>query len=218
MAKVKVAVLISSRGTNMQSLVRASQEADFPAEIVSVLSNNPDAAGLKFAAENGILTQIVDHREFDSREAFEEKISEYLENLNIDLICLAGFMRLLTGEFVNRWRDRILNIHPSLLPAFKGLHVHERAIESGARFAGCTVHFVRPEMDDGPIIVQAVVPVLQDDTPDDLAARILEQEHQIYPHALKLVAEQRVHIHGAVTRIENPDEQALSLINPKCEV
>tara|TARA_R110000824_G_scaffold307619_2_gene495164 strand:+ start:54164 stop:54823 length:660 start_codon:yes stop_codon:yes gene_type:complete len=216
-AKLKVAVFISSRGTNMQSLVRACQTPDFPAEIACVLSNNLEAAGLKFAADNSIPTRTIDHRDFETREAFEAEITAYLEDLQIDLICLAGFMRLLTEEFVNRWRDRILNIHPSLLPAFKGLHVHERAIESGARFTGCTVHFVRPEMDNGPIIAQAVVPILEKDTPDELAARILEQEHRIYPLALKLVAEGRVKIHGPRAMIERAQEQTLSLLNPKVE-
>tara|TARA_R110000787_G_scaffold45760_6_gene111547 strand:- start:8632 stop:9243 length:612 start_codon:yes stop_codon:yes gene_type:complete len=201
----------------MQSLVRACQTPDFPAEIACVLSNNLEAAGLKFAADNSIPTRTIDHRDFETREAFEAEITAYLEDLQIDLICLAGFMRLLTEEFVNRWRDRILNIHPSLLPAFKGLHVHERAIESGARFTGCTVHFVRPEMDNGPIIAQAVVPILEKDTPDELAARILEQEHRIYPLALKLVAEGRVKIHGPRAMIERAQEQTLSLLNPKVE-
>lgn len=202
----------------MQSLVRAGANPGFPAEIVCVLSNNLEAAGLKFAAENSIATRTIDHRDFGSREEFEAEITQYLEDLDIDLICLAGFMRLLTADFVNRWRDRILNIHPSLLPAFKGLHVHERAIESGARFTGCTVHFVRPEMDDGPIIAQAVVPILDNDTPETLAARILEQEHMVYPLALKLVAENRVKIHGSLVKIENADEQTVSLLNPKLEI
>ena len=215
MAKLKVAVFISSRGSNMQSLVRASRDPGFPAEIVSVLSNNPEAAGLKFAAENGIATHVIDHRDFESRTDFEAEITRYLESAGIELICLAGFMRLLTADFVNHWRDRILNIHPSLLPAFKGLHVHERAIESGARFTGCTVHYVRPEMDEGPIIAQAVVPILQKDTADALAARILEQEHRIYPLPLELVAARRVKIHGNRVLLENAQESGDILINPQ---
>ncbi len=201
----------------MQSLVHACSAPGFPAEIVCVLSNNLEAAGLKFAAENAIPTRVIDHRDFENREAFDAKLTEFLASIDVDLICLAGFMRLLTPEFVNRWQDKILNIHPSLLPAFKGLHVHERAIESGARFTGCTVHFVRPEMDEGPIITQAVVPIHQTDTPEALAARILEQEHLIYPLALKLVAENRVKIHGAVVLIEAADEQHHALLNPKVE-
>ena len=218
MAKLKVAVFISSRGSNMQSLVRACNDPEFPAEGVSVLSNNPEAAGLKFAAEHSIATRVIDHRDFADRAAFEGEINRYLETVKVDLICLAGFMRLLTADFVNRWRDRILNIHPSLLPAFKGLHVHERAIESGARFTGCTVHYVRPEMDDGPIIAQAVVPILQDDTPDALAARILEQEHRLYPLALRLVASKRVKIHGSRVLIENGAEESAVLINPPLDI
>ncbi len=198
----------------MQALVRACQEEDFPAEIVTILSNNPDAAGLDFAKAHNIPTQVINHRDFENREDFDEAVSAYLEEQQIDLICLAGFMRLLTPEFVNRWRDRIINIHPSLLPAFKGLHVHERAIESGARFTGCTVHVVRPEMDDGPIIAQAVVPILQEDTPETLAARILEQEHRIYPLALRLMGERRVKIHGSVARITDAPEPEASLTNP----
>lgn len=202
----------------MQSLVKACAAENFPAEIVTVISNNLEAAGLKFAAENSISTRVIDHRDFEDRETFEAQLTEYLSELDVDLICLAGFMRLLTAEFVNRWRDRILNIHPSLLPAFKGLHVHERAIESGTRFTGCTVHFVRPEMDDGPVISQAAVPILQDDTADSLAARILEQEHLIYPLALKLVAEKRVRISGAIAIITGADQPTRSLVNPKLDI
>jgi len=202
----------------MQSLVKACADENFPAEIVTVVSNNLEAAGLKFAAENSISTRVIDHRDFDDREAFEVLLTEYLAELDVDLICLAGFMRLLTADFVNRWRDRILNIHPSLLPAFKGLHVHERAIESGARFTGCTVHFVRPEMDDGPIIAQAAVPILQDDTADILAARILEQEHLIYPLALRLVAEKRVRISGAIAILNDADQPTRSVVNPKLDI
>jgi phosphoribosylglycinamide formyltransferase 1 len=199
----------------MQALVKASLADDFPAQIVSVLSNNPDAGGLEFAADHDISTKVINHREFDSREDFDAAISEHLSEQKIDLICLAGFMRLLTPDFVNKWRDRIINIHPSLLPAFKGLHVHERAIESGTRFTGCTVHYVRPEMDDGPIVAQAVVPILQSDTPDVLADRILEQEHRIYPLALKLIAERKVKVHGSVAKITGAEEQSLSLTNPR---
>lgn len=202
----------------MQSLVNACVTEGFPAEIITVVSNNVEAAGLKFAAENGISTRVIDHRDYEDRESFEARLTEYLAQLDIDLICLAGFMRLLTADFVNRWRDRILNIHPSLLPAFKGLHVHERAIESGTRFTGCTVHFVRPEMDDGPIIAQAAVPILQTDTADILAARILEQEHLVYPLALRLVAEKRVRISGAVAILDGADQPNRSLVNPIVDI
>lgn len=198
----------------MQTLVKACQADDFPAEIVSVISNNEDAAGLEFAAQHKIPTKVIDHRDFENREDFDTAISEHLSSVNADLICLAGFMRLLSPDFVNRWRDRIINIHPSLLPAFKGLHVHERAIESGTRFTGCTVHIVRPEMDDGPIIAQAAVPILRNDTPEILAARILKQEHRIYPMALKLFAERKVKIHGGVATIEDANESELCITNP----
>jgi len=214
---VRVAVLISSRGSNMQSLVKASKAEDFPAEIVTVLSNNPEAAGLDFAKKHGIPTKVINHRDFDNREDFDAEISEYLTSQRVDLICLAGFMRLLTSDFVNKWRDRIINIHPSLLPAFKGLHVHERAIESGTRFTGCTVHYVRPEMDDGPIIAQAAVPILQEDTADTLAARILVEEHRIYPLALRLIAERKVRVHGSIAKIIDAAEPVTSLTNPLVE-
>lgn len=211
---MRVAVLISSRGSNMQALVNASKTDDFPAEIVTVLSNNPEAAGLEFAKSHDIPTKVINHRDYEDRESFDEALSEFLSSERVDLICLAGFMRLLTPDFVNRWRDRIVNIHPSLLPAFKGLHVHERALESGTRFTGCTVHYVRPEMDDGPIIAQAVVPILRDDTPETLAARILVEEHKIYPHALRLIAERKVKVHGSIAKIIDADEPVSSLTNP----
>lgn len=214
---MRVAVFISSRGSNMQSLVKASKIEGFPAEIVCVLSNNPNAAGLDFAKAHDISTKVINHRDFDEREDFDAAITEYLIEEKIDLICLAGFMRLLTPEFVNRWRDRIINIHPSLLPAFKGLHVHERALESGTRFTGCTVHYVRPEMDDGPIISQAVVPILSGDTPEILAERILIEEHRIYPLALKLIAERKVKVHGSVAQISEAAEPVGSLTNPLVE-
>jgi len=198
----------------MQALVKACLAADFPAEIVAVVSNNPDAAGLEFAAQHNIPTKVINHRDFDNREEFDTALSDYLSSVKVNLICLAGFMRLLTPDFVNRWRDRIINIHPSLLPAFKGLHVHERAIEAGARFTGCTVHIVRPEMDDGPIIAQAAVPILSDDTADTLADRILKQEHRIYPMALRLFAENKVKIHGGVATIEDAEQSELAITNP----
>ena len=175
----KVAVLISGRGSNMQSLVRACADPDYPAEIVLVLSNRADAAGLDFAREAGIPTAVISHRDFPDRAAFDAAMEEEILQHGAELICLAGFMRLLDSRIIEAWQDRMINIHPSLLPSFKGLDTHERALEAGVKLAGCTVHFVRPEMDTGPIIAQAAVPVLPDDTPDSLAARILEQEHVI---------------------------------------
>lgn len=194
MAKLKVGVLISGRGSNLQALIDACADEDYPAEIVLVISNVPGAAGLARAEAAGIPTVVADHRAFDDREAFENVLGEALSAASVELVCLAGFMRLLTEGFVNHWRDRLINIHPSLLPAFRGIHIHERVIEYGTRFSGCTVHFVRPAMDDGPIIIQAVVPVFQDDSPDLLAARVLAQEHRAYPLAVRLIAESRVRV------------------------
>lgn len=193
---LKVAILISGRGSNMQALVRATREAGFPAEIACVISNDPAAAGLEWARENGVTAEVLDHKRFGKdRRKFEEALTAAIEKHGCQLVMLAGFMRLLTPFFVDHWRDRLVNIHPSLLPAFTGLHVHEQVIAYGAKFTGCTVHFVRAEMDHGPIIAQAAVPVHQDDTPDSLAARVLESEHKIYPMALRLIAEGRVNLH-----------------------
>ena len=187
-ARKRIGVLISGRGSNMSALIDACNTPEYPAEISIVISNRADAPGLEVAAKSGIPTQIIDHKAYSTREAFEAVLSAALKQAKIDLICSAGFMRLLTRGFVEDWRDRQLNIHPSLLPAFKGLHTHERAIEAGVKLSGCTVHFVRTEMDTGPIIAQAAVPVLPGDSADDLAKRVLEAEHTLYPLALKLVA------------------------------
>jgi phosphoribosylglycinamide formyltransferase-1 len=192
MAKKRVAVLISGRGSNMASLIAAAKDDRYPAEIALVLSNRPDAPGLATARSQGITTAVVDHTQYGKdREAFERALQDALTAHRIDLVCLAGFMRLLTPWFVGQWQGRMLNIHPALLPAFKGLHTHERALEAGVKTHGATVHFVSPEMDSGPIIAQAEVPVLPGDTPDTLAARVLEAEHRIYPQALRQVAEGR---------------------------
>jgi phosphoribosylglycinamide formyltransferase-1 len=189
MAKKRVAILISGRGSNMASLIAAAKDDSYPAEIALVVSNRPDAAGLERAKGQGITTAVVDHTRYGKdREAFERALQDVLLAHRIDLVCLAGFMRLLTPWFVEQWRGRMLNIHPALLPAFKGLHTHERALAASAKTHGATVHFVSPEMDSGEIIVQAEVPVLDGDTPETLAARVLEAEHRIYPQALKQVA------------------------------
>ncbi|MGU3496965.1 phosphoribosylglycinamide formyltransferase [Xanthobacteraceae bacterium A53D] len=199
----RVAILISGRGSNMAALIKAAEHPDFPAEIALVLSNRADAAGLAFAQEHGIETLVLSHKDYADRIAFDAALDAHLRIAGIEIICLAGFMRLLTPWLVERWRDRMINVHPSLLPSFKGLDTHERAIETGVRLHGCTVHFVRAEMDAGPIILQAAVPVQPDDTPDVLAARVLEQEHVIYPQGLYLlaagrleVADERVHVGG----------------------
>lgn len=215
MAMLKVAILISGRGSNMEALVRATKEPGFPAEIVCVIANDPTAKGLEWAATQGIPTAVVDHKPFGKdRQKFEEALHAKILSFGAQMICLAGFMRLLTEWFVGQWQDRLVNIHPSLLPAFPGLHVHEQAIAYGAKFSGCTVHFVRAAMDHGPIIAQAAVPVLADDNVDALAARILKMEHKIYPQALRWIAEGRVNVHQErcfVAGVNAPD----SVANPQ---
>ena len=195
MSRKRVAVLISGRGSNMAALIEAAEEKSYPAEIVLVLSNRPDAGGLMAARTANITAEIVDHTAFGKdRAGFERALQATLERQRIDLVCLAGFMRLLSTDFVKKWQWRIINIHPALLPDFKGLNTHKRALEAGTRIHGATVHFVVPEMDSGPIIVQAAVAVHPDDTEETLAARVLKVEHRIYPLALKLLAEDRVQV------------------------
>ena len=193
-ARKRVAILISGRGSNMTALIEAAGEADFPAEIALVVSNRPDAKGLQFAEAHGIATAVVDHRAFASREAFEAALQARLQAADIHIVCLAGFLRMLTANFVEAWRGRMLNIHPSLLPEFKGLDTHTRALAANAKIHGCTVHFVVPELDSGPTILQARVPVVDGDDADSLAERVLAAEHRIYPTALKLVAEGKITI------------------------
>jgi phosphoribosylglycinamide formyltransferase-1 len=203
MSRKRVAVLISGRGSNMVALIEAAKDPAYPAEIVVVLSNDPAAQGLQRAAAANIATSVVDHRGFGrDREAFERAMQHELEARNVELVCLAGFMRLLTPWFVRQWEGRMLNIHPALLPAFKGLDTHARALQSGAKQHGATVHFVVPEMDAGPIIAQGAVSVLAGDTEASLAARVLEVEHRIYPQALRLVAEGRVRIENGKCLID----------------
>jgi phosphoribosylglycinamide formyltransferase 1 len=214
MAKLKTAVLISGRGSNLKALIDACAGEAFPAEIVLVLSNVAGAGGLAFAEAAGIASAVVDHKAFDSREEFEAALDQALVASGAELVCLAGFMRLLTDGFVRRWWDRLINIHPSLLPAFRGLNTNERVIEYGARFTGCTVHFVRPAMDDGPIIVQAVVPVLADDDAGSLAARILVEEHQIYPMAVRAIAEGRLSVVDERVIVRGAGSPRGGLINP----
>jgi phosphoribosylglycinamide formyltransferase-1 len=197
MARKRVAILISGRGSNMVALIEAAQDPAYPAEIVVVISNDPAAEGLKHATAAGIETSVVDHKKFGKdREAFERALQNELETHRIELVCLAGFMRLLTPWFVRQWDGRLLNIHPALLPAFKGLDTHARALAAGAKEHGATVHFVVPEMDSGPVIAQAAVAVEPGDTEATLAARVLAVEHRIYPEALKMVAEGRARIQG----------------------
>jgi phosphoribosylglycinamide formyltransferase-1 len=199
----------------MQALVAAARTPDYPAEVAIVISNRPDAPGLAWAKSQGILTLALDHKLYENREHFEGQLQSMLELSKIDLVALAGFMRLMTAPFVDRWRGRMINIHPSLLPAFKGLHTHEQALAAGVRISGCTVHFVSPEMDGGPIIAQAAVPVPAGDTADTLAARVLAAEHKLYPAALALVARGQATLSENVVDLQsidnagNSQEQAL---------
>lgn len=192
----RVVVFISGGGSNMLALLKATKAADYPAEIVGVISDKADAGGLAKAAAEGIATFAFVRKEFASKEAHEEAILAQLKALSPDIICLAGYMRLLSGRFIQAYEGRIINIHPSLLPLFPGLHTHQRAIDAGMRIAGCTVHFVTEGMDEGPVVGQAAVPVLTDDTADSLAARVLTVEHQIYPQSLRLLAEGKVRMEG----------------------
>ena len=205
MARKRTAILISGRGSNMAALIDAAADANYPADIALVASNRPDAGGLQRAADSGIATAVVDHATYGKdREAFEHALQAVLDRHRIELVCLAGFMRLLTPWLVSRWQNRLLNIHPALLPAFKGLDTHRRAIAAQAKQHGASVHFVVPEMDSGPIIAQGAVPVLQGDTEEALAARVLAIEHRIYPLALALVAAGRVRVVGDACVIDGP--------------
>lgn len=201
MGRLAVGVLISGRGSNMRALIDACAKLDFPAQIRLVISNEPEAPGLSRARRSGIPTRVVDHRRFPDRTTFEGVVSATLEEHGTELVCLAGFMRVVTEAFVSRWFDRLINIHPSLLPAFPGLDTHARALEAGVKIHGCTVHFVRAKVDSGPIIGQAAVPVLTADTPQTLAERVLEAEHALYPLCLRLVAEGRVKVSGERTEV-----------------
>jgi phosphoribosylglycinamide formyltransferase-1 len=192
MAKLKVGILISGRGSNMAALIRAAEAPDYPAEIACVVSNVASAGGLAIAREAGIATAVVPHKDFPDRESFDRAVSAELEKQRVGLVALAGFLRILSPWFPRHWAGRAINIHPSLLPAFKGLHVQRQAIDAGVRLSGCTVHFVVPDLDAGPIIAQAAVPVLAGDTEDSLSARILRQEHRLYPLAVRWFAEGRI--------------------------
>jgi phosphoribosylglycinamide formyltransferase-1 len=222
-ARVKTGVLISGRGSNLQALIDATRAADHPAAIVLVISNVPGAAGLARASEAGIATTVVDHRDYgrldapsspDARTAFEAALTAAFEEAAVELICLAGFMRVLTGGFVARWRNRVINVHPSLLPSFPGLDTHQRALAEGVKLHGCTVHFAREAVDHGPIIGQAAVAVLPQDDAESLAARVLGAEHRLYPACLRLVAEGRARVVAERVEIEAPPGNGPVLINP----
>jgi phosphoribosylglycinamide formyltransferase 1 len=211
---LRVAVLISGRGSNLQSLIDACRQDGFPARIVGVISNRADAGGLQRAADAGIETAVISHRNYADRAAFDAALDARIRGFDAELVCLAGFMRILTAGFVEDWRDRLINIHPSLLPAYKGLDTQQRALDDGVRISGCTVHFVRPDMDTGPVIIQAAVPVLDNDDADSLTARILAQEHIIYPMAVKLIAEKRVRVQENRAMVDMPPGPEKALISP----
>lgn len=202
----------------MRSLIEAARAPDYPVEVAVVISNRPDAAGLAFAKENGIPALGLDHTRYESREHFEGQLQTVLTASKVDIVACAGFMRLMTADFVEKWRDRMLNIHPSLLPLFKGLHTHERALEAGVRISGCTVHVVRPGMDEGPIIAQAAVPVNERDTPLTLGERVLAAEHRLYPHAVAMFARGQVLIAGEKITISETFNQNDALYSPSLAV
>ena len=208
MARLKCAVLISGRGSNLQALLDACAEPAFPAEIVAVVSNRADAGGLERAQAAGVPTRVIDHHEFGDRKAFDAALDGALREMGAEFICLAGFMRVLGAPFVTRWEDKLINIHPALLPAFKGLHTHARALETGVRIAGCTVHYVGIDVDVGPIIAQAAVAVLPGDTEESLAQRVLKQEHRLYPLAVELIARGQVTVSDGRVEIAGSDSSS----------
>jgi len=214
-AKKRVAILISGRGSNMMALVEAARASGYPAEIVSIIASRPDAAGVAWAKAQGLSTVAIDHKSYATREAFDEAVHAVLAEARADLIALAGFMRIQSAAFVQKWQGRQLNIHPSLLPLFKGLQPHKQALEAGVKISGCSVHFVTEEMDSGPIVAQAAVPVLDGDTPETLAARILVAEHKLYPHALALVASGRASLNAGHVRLQAPANPQNGLFSPQ---
>jgi phosphoribosylglycinamide formyltransferase 1 len=213
-SKKRIAILISGRGSNMQSLVNAARDPAYPAEVVVVISNRPDAPGLAWAKAQGIPALGLDHKRYENREHFEGQLQSVLTTSGVELIALAGFMRLMTPAFVESWRNRMINIHPSLLPAFKGLKTHERALEAGVRITGCTVHFVRAEMDEGPILAQAAVPVLHGDDAETLAARVLKAEHKLYPEVLARLADGTLELQGEKIFSSKSENPAPPLFSP----
>ncbi|KWR90976.1 phosphoribosylglycinamide formyltransferase [Cupriavidus sp. IDO] len=205
----KIVILISGRGTNMEAIVRACAAGGWPARVAAVLSNRPEAPGLQFAESHGIATGVVDHRQYPDRTSFDAALAAAIDAHEPDLVVLAGFMRILTSGFVDRYAGRLLNIHPSLLPCFPGLNTHKQALEAGVKLHGASVHFVTPELDHGPIVIQAALDVLPTDTPDTLAARLLECEHVIYPRAVQWFVEDRLHLQDGVVQVINPAEPQL---------
>ena len=214
MAKLKVGILISGRGSNMAALIEAAKQADYPAEIALVVSNVADAPGLAIARKEGVPTAIISHRGQPDRETFDRAVSAELERHGVKLVVLAGFLRIFSPWFPTRWADHLINIHPSLLPCFKGLHVQQQALDAGVRLSGCTVHFVMPDLDAGPIIAQAAVPVLADDTEETLSARILRQEHRLYPLVVRWFAEGRIGLAVGRVAIKGVRPDAALLFSP----
>jgi len=214
--KKRIGILISGRGSNMMALVEAARAEDYPAEVAAVVSNRPEAPGLAWAKAQGLPARAIDHKAFDSREAFDAAVDAALTEAGVELVALAGFMRIQSVEFVRKWLGRQLNVHPALLPLFKGLHPYKQALDAGVKVSGCTVHFVTEETDSGPIVAQAAVPVLDADTPETLAARILLAEHKLYPHALALVASGRARIEGG--RVVTPGGAEGALFSPQLGV
>lgn len=210
----KIVILISGRGSNMEALLAARAAGELPVEIAAVIANRPDAAGLETAARAGIATHCVDHRAYAGREAFDAALAACIDGFAPDLVVLAGFMRILTADFVRHYDGRLLNIHPSLLPAFPGLHTHRRALDEGVRIHGCTVHFVTAELDHGPVVIQAAVPVLDSDDEAALAARVLRQEHRIYPLAVRWFAEGRLSLDAGRVRLALPQADDVALLAP----
>lgn len=209
-----VVILISGRGSNMEAMLREHAAGRLPVTIAAVISNRPDAKGLETAAQAGIATRVVDHKAYANRESFDAALAACIDEFSPDLVVLAGFMRILTAGFVAHYAGRLLNIHPSLLPAFPGLHTHEQALANGVRVHGCTVHFVTPALDHGPVVIQAAVPVLDSDDADSLAARVLAEEHKIYPQAVRWFAEGRLSLDGLNVRLSQPNSPAPALLSP----
>ena len=210
-----VVILISGRGSNMEAIIAARDAGNLPVNIAAVISNRPDAAGLATAARAGIATRHLDHKAFAGRESFDAALAECIDDFSPDLVVLAGFMRILSEGFVRHYEGRLINIHPSLLPSFPGLHTHQRALEEGVRIHGCTVHFVTPTLDHGPVIIQAAVPVLDDDTEASLAARILVEEHKIYPQAVRWFAEGKLTLENGRVRLAAELANSGTLISPE---
>jgi len=213
-----IVILISGRGSNMESLLKAVADDTLPVKVAAVISNRPEAKGLEVAAAQDVETCVVDHQRFDSRESFDAAMMKTIDSYSPDLVVLAGFMRILTDGFVRHYEGRLLNIHPSLLPSFPGLHTHRRALEEGVRVHGCTVHFVTPTLDHGPVVVQAAVPVLDGDDEATLAARVLEQEHQAYPMAVRWFAEDRLKLVDGHVVFEAEQEPVGAMISPQLRV